>query len=281
MNLQEVLCDFEKHFRFKYYPKTLKRYARNVKKFYEFCPKYIIDINKKDVKNWVAYLSGNGMKPSTVKYYLQGLRLFYKFCLEEEIVSIDPTHKVVTPKVRQRILVFLEKHELFELKEVAKNNIRDRLIIDVLYNTGVRVSELLNILIEDINFEEHHIWIRKGKGLKERFVFFKPECGERIKDYLSSRKDSLPNLIVDVYGKRPIVTNSTIFRIIKHYAAMTSFKKRVSPHVLRATLATHLLENGAPLTLIAAILGHSDIEKTRIYAKFTRKARKNEYDTYY
>jgi len=152
-------------------------------------------------------------------------------------------------------------------------NPKKRAIIETLYSTGVRLSELINIKLQDINWEARLILI-KGKGEKERIVLFNAECEERLKYYLSTRHDTIPYLIISDTGNRMYAR--LLQKYFEKYTKKLGFK--VSPHTLRHTFAAHLAQKGMPLACIQELLGHADIRDTRIYAKLYEHARRNKLD---
>jgi len=174
--------------------------------------------------------------------------------------------------------VYLNQYELAKLMEEAKGFPRERAIIETLYATGVRVSELLNIREVDIKWETKLIWIRKGKGCKERYVLFTTECAERLKAYLATRNEESPYLFCNKRGKH--LSQTWVQTVLKSYAHNANLVSKVTPHTLRHTFAAHLAEKDMPHCYIQELLGHADINTTRIYTKLSAAARKKRYDRY-
>ncbi|SHK74130.1 tyrosine-type recombinase/integrase [Desulforamulus aeronauticus] len=161
---------------------------------------------------------------------------------------------------------------MFKLREATKESPRDRAIIETLFYTGVRVSELINILLEDIRWNGHQIWIRNGKGNKERFVLFTSDCGARITRYLDLRADNSPYLFVTRLGKP--FTRQGIHKIIKMYAEKANINQNVTAHSFRHTFATELALRGFPYEYISELLGHKNLNNARIYTKLISSIKK-------
>lgn len=181
-----------------------------------------------------------------------------------------------TPKKDDELPYYLTKKQLALLQELTKGKLRERAIIETLYATGVRISELLNIKLEDIKWDSRQIWIRKGKGNKERFVLFTHECAERLRAYLDSRKDDSDYLFTNGRGKP--LSRVTVQMKFKEFSKELKFK--VSPHTMRHTFAAHLAEKGMDFSYIQELMGHANINSTRIYTRLMNQARKKKYDQY-
>ncbi|MCQ6266857.1 tyrosine-type recombinase/integrase [Fictibacillus sp. WQ 8-8] len=149
-------------------------------------------------------------------------------------------------------------------------------MVETLYSTGVRVSELINITLEEIKWETRQIWIRKGKGNKERFVLFTHECYERIKAYLSDRETDSKYLFTNRQGGR--LSRVFIEYQFRQFSDALGF--RITPHTMRHTFAAHLAEKNMPQSYIQELLGHANINSTRIYTRLMESARKKQYDKY-
>lgn len=229
-----------------------------------------------DIRSWLANLEETGLKPRSIHLKLSALKSFYQYCMEENLLKKNPTSTVQTPKKDETLPYYLSKRQLALLQEHVKGNLRDRAIVDTLYATGVRVSELLHIKLEDIKWETRQVWIRKGKGNKERFVLFTHDCVERLRAYLDHRAIESENLFCNQRGK-PL---SRIFveKKFQGYSEAIGFK--VVPHTMRHTFAAHLAEKNMPQSYIQELLGHVNINSTRIYTRLMEQARKKQYDRY-
>ena len=186
MNLKIQEAFFDDH-RARFSSETIRSYTLALNQFFTFCPKNIIDVKASDVRAWLASMEEQGLKPRSIHLKLSALKSFYRYCMEENKITKNPTITVHTPQKDDSLPYYLTKRQVALLQELAKSDPRDRAIVEALYTTGVRISELLGIKLEDIKWETRQIWIRKGKGNKERFVLFTHECAERLKTYLDQR----------------------------------------------------------------------------------------------
>lgn len=141
-----------------------------------------------EVRSWLASMEDKGLKPRSIHLKLSAVKSFYQYCMEENILIKNPTLTVQTPKLDDSLPYYLTKRQLTLLQELTRPDLRARAIVETLYTTGVRISELLQIQLDDIKWETRQIWIRKGKGNKERFVLFTHDCVVRLKAYLDSRQ---------------------------------------------------------------------------------------------
>ncbi|MYL34273.1 tyrosine-type recombinase/integrase [Pontibacillus yanchengensis] len=273
---QEMKTAFlnDHHARFR--SETHRSYNISLNQFFTFCTKDFDEIKARDIRSWLATLEEKGLKPRTIHTKLSGVKSFYQYCLEENKLKKNPASSVHTPKKDDSLPYYLTKRQVALLQDLTRHNIRDRAIIDTLYATGVRISELLNIKIDEVKWETRQIWIREGKGNKERFVLFTHECAERLRAYLNQRKDDCSFLFSNGRGGalRPV----TIERKFQGYSDSLGFK--VKPHTMRHTFAAHLAEKEMPQSYIQELLGHVNINSTRMYTRLMEHARKKQYDQY-
>lgn len=273
---QETLESFIREHQSRFSPETIRSYQLSLKQFFSFCKKEFDGVRAMDIRSWLANLEETGLKPRSIHLKLSALKSFYQYCMEENLLKKNPTSTVQTPKKDETLPYYLSKRQLALLQEHVKGNLRDRAIVDTLYATGVRVSELLHIKLEDIKWETRQVWIRKGKGNKERFVLFTHDCVERLRAYLDHRAIESENLFCNQRGK-PL---SRIFveKKFQGYSEAIGFK--VVPHTMRHTFAAHLAEKNMPQSYIQELLGHVNINSTRIYTRLMEQARKKQYDRY-
>ena len=246
----------------------------------ELVRKYRLWLNRK-----VPGRDEENIKKSTQNYHLIALRNFLKFLAKRDIKSLA-SEKIELSKQQSRQVEFLETDELERLLEApilgSRNKLtlvqlRNKAILELLFSTGLRVSELANLEIENVNLKQDEFSIR-GKGGKMRVVFLNDESKEWIKKYLDKRTDTLPYLFVghDRAGnsreETKAISSRSIQRIVEKYAREAGITKRITPHVLRHTYATTLLRNGADIRSVQAMLGHSSITTTQIYTHVTDKA---------
>ena len=196
-----------------------------------------------------------GLKPRSIHLKLSALKSFYQYCMEEKKATKNPTLTVHTPQKDDSLPYYLTKRQVAFLQELTRGDPRDRAIVEALYTTGVRISELLEIKLEDIKWETRQIWIRKGKGNKERFVLFTHECAERLNTYLSNRKNDNPYLFANNRGGH--LSRVFVEKKFQEFTSELGFK--VVPHTMRHTFAAHLAEKNMSQSYIQELLGHFNI----------------------
>ncbi|MDK7669180.1 site-specific tyrosine recombinase/integron integrase [Cytobacillus oceanisediminis] len=255
---------------------TTRSYEITLKQFFSFCNKNYDEVRATDVRAWLASMEEQELKPRTLHLKLSALKSFYHYCMEENKIKKNPTMTIKTPKKEDSLPYYLSKRQVALLQELTRNDPRDRAIVEALYTTGVRVSELLHIRLEDIKWETRQIWIRKGKGNRERFVLFTHECSERLKTYMSFRKHDSPYLFANNRGGH--LSRVFVEKRFKEFSEELGFK--VVPHTMRHTFAAHLAEKKMPPGYIQDLLGHVNINSTRIYTRLMEHARKKQYDQF-
>ena len=266
---------------------TLQSYKRDLKQF----EKYMLEEEREDyselteegIKTYLAHMQEIGKKPSTISRGLASIRSFYQYEVKNKVVEKDPTEGIQSPKIEKRVPNVLTSNEVALLLEQPKNvnlkGIRDKAMLEFAYATGMRVTEIISLNVEDIHLETGYATCRNGK--KERTVPIGNMSLKALKDYiLNARKimikDEKQNaLFVNVNGKR--LTRQGFWKIIKYYKDQAHIDKDITPHVLRHSFATHLLQNGADLKSIQTMLGHSDILSTQVYMQFQDESLKNIY----
>ena len=251
----------------------------------ELDPRVVSDA---DIKDWMISLLDAGEKPRTVRRKLSSLRSFWRFLLRVGYVNKDVTRGIIAPKMDKPLPVFFKEQEMQAAEETMRfaddfKSIRDGLVIDILYQTGMRRAELAGLTDGDIDLNRQEVRVF-GKRRKERIVPFGDALADRIRGYQSVRNDTFglttaPNqpLILDMHG-RPANIN-TIYKIVRARMGEVSSLKKHSPHVLRHTFATQLLNNGADINTIKTLLGHANLAATQIYTHTTFEQLKNAYET--
>lgn len=248
---------------------TLKAYTGDLKEFFAFIDKKPQDIDNLDIRSFLASLHHRKLKKSSIARKLATIRTFFKFLHKEGYVKKNPAKLVMSPKIQKSLPRFLTVDEAFALVEAPKGDsfqiTRDKAILEFLYSSGLRVSELTTLNINDFDVKESLIRV-KGKGKKERIIPIGSKAMEAIKNYLPERislKKKSQALFLNNRGGR--LTQRSIRRIVIKYGRMIALKGRLSPHVLRHTFATHLLHGGADLRSIQELLGHSSLSTTQKY----------------
>ncbi|MDG5473693.1 tyrosine-type recombinase/integrase [Jeotgalibacillus sp. ET6] len=257
-------------------PETIRAYNIALSQFFAVCPKNYDEVHARDIRNWLETMNQEGLQPRSIRLKLSALKSFYRYCIEENKITKNPTKKVNTPKKVDSLPRYLTKRQLAMLQEYSMNDPRDRAIIEILYATGVRINELLQVRLEDIKWDTRQIWIRKGKGNKARFVLFSHSCAERLKRYLDTRSYGSEYLFSNAKGKP--ISDKLVQLKFREYSETLGFK--VSPHTLRHTFAANLADKGMDFSYIQELLGHSNINSTRIYIRLRNHERKKQYDQY-
>ena len=271
-----------------YSNETIKSYGHDVESFLEFLKSVGGDIQNVEpslIRFYLAKEVERGISNRTLCRRIAGLRHFYAFLKKNNIVDKNPFLLVGSPKVESKLPEALYKEQIEELflrnsKREDKNKFRDQAILEILYATGVRVSELANIKLGDIDIEKHTIKVL-GKGRKERFVAFTPECRQAIIDYIKySRKQKNINLddtflLLNDNGKQLSVR--AVESILNDIDDICGMHLGLHPHLFRHTFATHLLENGADLRVIQELLGHESIDTTQIYTHVSEEAIRQQF----
>ncbi|ATP40845.1 hypothetical protein CSE16_12760 [Solibacillus sp. R5-41] len=266
---------FQLEYRLRLSSQTMKGYIFSVTQLFDYLKMEPSRVSKKDIRNWLLHLSEAGYKPSTIKDRLIGLKTFFKFCMEEGYVTKNPAKDIPYPKREDKKPTYLNKGQLMLCRELVKGNVMERALLEVLYATGVRISELIAMKKEDINWDEKSIFIPEGKRKKERIVPFSRECGGYLSAYLESRTDDLPYVFVNSRFNR-LLHQTRINERFRYYSSQLGF--RVTPHMLRHTFATHLVKRGMRFDIIQLLLGHDDPKTTQLYTRFYEEGQKEEYD---
>lgn len=273
---ESVLEQFLSDYHFRLAASTLEVYEREIRVFYSFVSKSFREVRPSDIRGWLSHLQTLNQKPATINLKLTVLRRFYVYTMEEGLYNKDPASQVEFLKQEDRLPEYLTQEQLEALRNLVANSPRERAIIETLYTTGIRKGELVDLKQTDIVWEKGIIHIRKGKGEKDRIVLFNQDCKERIRAYLDTRKDDLPNLFLNSKGNP--VQPRTLGKTFQKYSKRLGF--RVTVHMLRHTFASHLVQKGMPLVYIQDLLGHDNIEVTQNYARLYDQARKEKYDYY-
>ncbi|PYF07568.1 site-specific tyrosine recombinase/integron integrase [Ureibacillus chungkukjangi] len=274
MNLEVQRSFFNDH-QARFSSETIRSYQISLRQFFSFCNKNYNEVRAADVRAWLASLEEKSLKPRSIHLKLSALKSFYNYCMEENMLKKDPTLTIQPPKIDDSLPRYLSKRQVALLQELTKGDRRDRALIETFYVTGVRVSELINIRLEDIKWDMRQIWI-KGKGKKVRFVLFTNECEVRLKAYLHEREIQSDYLFCNRKGG----ALSRVFIEKKFTAFSDKLGFKIVPHMMRHTFATHLTEKNMDFSYIQELLGHSNINSTRVYTRLMDNARKKQYDRY-
>ncbi|MFE1242966.1 tyrosine-type recombinase/integrase [Fictibacillus sp. NPDC058756] len=274
---QEVIVDqFIMDNQFRLEPKSLQRYKLSVDQFFKHTGKSLDAIKKSDIRHWLVHLKGEGYKPHTIWTNLTGLKTFFKYCLEEGHIIKNPASEVPFPRIEEKLPYYLSFEQLDNIRKLIGDRLQERAILEVLYATGMRISEMCSMKKEDINWSEQIVHIPIGKRKKGRIVPFSRNCAVYLKAYLDSRIDNSPYVFLTLRSKGRPISQSTVKRMFRAYSKCLGY--RVTPHTLRHTFAAHLASKGMPLECIQVILGHEQPHLTQYYARLYNHARKEGYD---
>lgn len=268
---------------------TLESYARDLRQYLEYLKeKKNIELSETTQATVIGYLlqlQVKGKATATLSRSLAAIKSYYHFLFREEKIERDPTINLDAPKQEKRLPRVLSVEDVGNLLEQpdlkTPSGIRDRAMLEVLYATGLRVSELVSLKVSDLNLEMGYIKCF-GKGSKERIVPLGSVASKYVKHYLEHARKFLASslhedtLFLNHHGHR--LTRQGFWKIIKKYAENINLEDDITPHTLRHSFATHLLENGADLRSVQEMLGHADISTTQIYTHLTKNKIKEVYE---
>ena len=238
----------------------------------------VSEISFQIVRSWIASLLEKGVTPRSVNRKISTLKTYFKFLIRENVISESPMLKIVAPKSKKRLPVFIEENQIENLLNEVEFDEgfigeRDKLIIELFYVTGIRLSELINIKIFDINFSNSLIKVL-GKRNKERLIPLSINIVNELQTFV--KKHNLNNYLFTNLGGTKVYTK-LVYRVVKKYIGKISSVNKKSPHILRHTFATHMLNNGADINAIKELLGHSNLSATQVYTHNTIEKLKTVY----
>ena len=255
---------------------TIQAYRRDLNFFFEYLNKNNMDylkVSYDDVQKYMEELNGEGRKAASISRRLATLRSFYGFLLKKKLIKAIPTNKINMPKIEKKAPMVLTSDEVEILLSQPKSNdlkgIRDKAMLEFAYATGMKVSEIINLDLKDVNLVDSYVVCNEGYSKrvvplgrisKEALV----EYLDNSRPYLLKTEDEKP-LFVNIMGNR--LTRQGFWKIIKQYQEQAHIDKEITPHVLRHSFATHLLQNGADMRAVQTMLGHTDIASTQVYMK--------------
>jgi len=264
---------------------TVVAYRNDLETFKLFCLDHyeisnIAVVTYPIIREWIINLSEKNLSPLTINRKISSLSKYYDFLLKIQVNKVSPLKNHKRLKVQKKLIIPFSEDEVFKIIDVFSKDFegkRNLLIVDTLYSTGIRRDELINIKLNDIFLSENLIKVL-GKRNKERLVPVLASLNKRIKDYLDFRNEIHSNsssLFITKKGKS--IGPSLVYRVVKKYFSKVSTKVKTSPHVLRHSFATHMLNNGADINSIKEIMGHSSLASTQIYTKIKLPKIINDY----
>lgn len=271
---------------------TIGAYRRDLKKYQLYMQEqkiaHIDFIDRQTIQECLGSLIDQGASAKSIARFISTIRSFHQFALREKYAAKDPTVLIETPKYEKKLPDVLDVEEVIQLLEtpdLTKNNgYRDRTILELLYATGMRVTELIQIEIDDVNLIMGFVKVF-GKGNKERIIPLGDTVIEYLDTYINNVRSQLLKktvtnvLFLNLHG-RPL-TRQGIWKLIKQYGLRANITKTLTPHTLRHSFATHLLENGADLRAVQEMLGHSDISTTQLYTHVSKTQIRQMYNQFH
>ncbi len=266
----------------RYSAHTIESYTNDLSQFTDFLLPYekeITSANHLDIRNWMVSMMESRMTPRSINRKVSTLKSFFKFLLRRGEIKKSPLAKVQTPKSSKRLPVFVETTGIDKLLHQIEfpegyQGALDRMVIEIFYGTGIRRSELLNLKLTDFDAYSAQIKVL-GKGNKERIIPIHHELRDSINHFISKKPVPGIYLLSDDSGKK--LTAAYVYKAVKHYLNLVTTVDKKSPHTLRHTFATHLMNNGADINAVKELLGHSSLAATQIYTHNTIDKLKNIY----
>ena len=261
---------------------TLCAYQKDVTSFFEFLEENkedfsLNEIKRRDFSSFIKFLARKNQSPSTINRKIASVKGFFRFLCNKRQIKTNPTVSITPPKLPKRLPTVLT---ISEIEKILKNKLTpfELAIVELLYSAGIRVSELVELKLNNIDLSQKNIKVF-GKGSKERLVPINQKCVNAIKKYLKVRKitelkyNSTTYLFLNSKGNK--ITRQKVYSIIKSQGE--KINKSISPHTIRHSFATHLLENGADLRVVQELLGHSSIVTTQLYTHISKKTLREVY----
>ena len=263
---------------------TITSYSNDINQFFLFLSEEykitseLSEVNFQIVRSWIASLLEQGVTPRSVNRKISTLKTYFKFLIREGVIKESPMLKVVAPKSKKRLPLFVEEDQIESLLNGVEFDDgfigeRDKLIIELFYVTGIRLSELINIKISDLNFDNNLVKVL-GKRNKERLIPLSTRIVKELQFFIEKYK--IDNYLFTNLGGTKVYTK-LVYRIVNKYIGKISSINKKSPHILRHTFATHMLNNGADINAIKELLGHANLSATQVYTHNTIEKLKSVY----
>ncbi len=282
---------FEKN----YSKNTILSYEDDLSRFHRYLSKHfssenysLLDVDNLTIRLFLGDLIESGLSKKSLVRKLATVRSFYRYLLKQKVVSVNPTLNIVTPKIPKKLPSFLDESSIEKMMELPDTEniegVRDKALLEVLYGTGIRIDELIQLSLDDIDWSNVTIKV-VGKGNKMRIIPLGSEAKASLKIYLERRHKIFSNWTKTSYKKYVFLSNrglrlypKAVYNIVSHYINLVSDIEKKSPHVIRHTFATHLLNRGADLRAVKELLGHESLSTTQIYTHVTADRLKRIYE---
>lgn len=280
-----LISDFKNYLELErnYSNNTSLSYVKDVTLFSDFIKKDLLLVDKKDIEKYIRSLNKSS---KTISHVISSLKSFYNYYMRMGNINSNPTDEIDRPKIEKKIPEFLTLEEVSSLLNFKVNNefeARNKAILELLYSSGLRISELTSLELSNIDLDECLVRVM-GKGSKERIVPLGDYAIEALKEYIYFYRPMLNknnSSYIFLNNRGGILSRQFIFKVIKEECIKKGIRKNVSPHTLRHTFATHLLKNGADLRIIQELLGHENLSTTQIYTHLTNDKLKHDYEDYF
>ncbi len=270
-------------------PKTCEAYKRDLENYLSYVNKEkLSQISQMDIRNYIRNLNKRGLAPSSISRSFSSIRSYYNFLTSEKIIKKNPTLILSSPRLPKKLPVVLSEYEISAIikciDETSQFGIRDKAIIEMLYSCGLRVSELCDLDLSNLFLDDDLIRVF-GKSMKERLLPIGKRAKTYLKNYLKhvrpifNKQGQSSSVFLSRNGKT--LTRAMINKILTKWSSLSGVSKIISPHTLRHSFATHLLEGGADLRFVQALLGHSDITTTQIYTHLDKEHLQEIYKTHH
>lgn len=284
--MPDNLKEYENYLKFEknYSMNTINSYLSDIKEYQEFKKGDILSSTKEDI---LAYLKTiKDFESTTISHKISSLKSFFKYYQKREKIKANPLANIKSPKIAKKLPTYLTLEEVSKLLDVeikSPYDARNKAILELLYSSGIRISELCNM--QTSNYNSYECIIRLiGKGSKERIIPLGDYAISVLEDYINNYRPKINKKNINsifINNRGDAVSRQFIFKVIKKECLKKGIRKNVSPHTLRHTFATHLLQNGADLRIIQELLGHENISTTQIYTHVSNQELKNDYQKFF
>lgn len=284
--MPDNLKEYENYLKFEknYSMNTINSYLSDIKEYQEFKKGDILSSTKEDI---LAYLKTiKNLESTTISHKISSLKSFFKYYQKREKIKVNPLANIKSPKIAKKLPTYLTLEEVSKLLDVgikSPYDARNKAILELLYSSGIRISELCNM--QTSNYNSYECIIRLiGKGSKERIIPLGDYAISVLEDYINNYRPKINKKNINsifINNRGDAISRQFIFKVIKKECLKKGIRKNVSPHTLRHTFATHLLQNGADLRIIQELLGHENISTTQIYTHVSNQELKNDYQKFF